>query len=385
MKKYFSVILIVVALAAVLSTVHTKLYIKRDIPILVERTQIATSTSIDQANIVSYEQVCPGIIYDVDQTSGNYLVTLPMQSDIQTGIDAGKKYMSVNLYNVSTKQTSVFNFDLTNHISACFAKDMAGVFYVSSDARQRRELMYTTIDNSKTVSIAGADDKISTEISRAGEETIYGTQDGKIVLANAAGEKRIIFDLGERLSVKKVCFFPQSQLVVCLSENQKTKQTPLHVIDITNKKMKTIDSTTEDFDANEETATIVYITKAEGGSQIYSYNIHQNRKTYLKSGLVENVFFSPSGNKAVYIERAKDGASTIHLGLVDLKNGIANIRLVSDIRLSSRKVVWSGEDTILFSEQRNLATKPETGETFEYVVQKCEYRVELTDEQKSYR
>lgn len=373
MRKYFAAILAVAVVVIVLSITYTKLYIKRDVPILVERTQVATSTAIVQADIVSYETVCPGIIYDIDQNSGNYLLTLPMQSDIQTGIDAGKKYMSVNLYNASTKQTSVFNFDLTNHISACFAKDATGVYYISSDARQRKELMYTTIDNSKTISIAGGDEKISTSICRAGESIVYGTQDGKIILVNAAGEKKELFALNEPIAIKKVCFFPTSQWAIVLTENQKTKQTPLYVIDITNKNMKNIDLNVEDFDANEEKALIAYITKAESGSQIYSYDIRKNRKTYLKSGLVENVFFSPSGEKAAYFERTKDGASTVHIGLVDLTSGIANIRLVSDVRLGNRKIVWSGENTILFSEHRSLTTKSEIGESLEYVVQKCEY------------
>lgn len=373
MRKYFAAILAVALVVVALSIAYTKLYIKRDVPILVERTQVATSTAIVQADIVSYEAVCSGIIYDIDQNSGNYLVTLPMQSDIQTGIDAGKKYMSVNLYNASTKQTSVFNFDLTNHISACFAEDATGVYYISSDARQRKELMYTTIDNSKTISIAGGDEKISTGICRVGENIVYGTQDGKIVLANAAGEKKELFALNEQTAIKKVCFFPTSQWAIVLVENQKTKQTPLYVIDITNKNMKNIDLNAEDFDANEENALIVYITKSESGNQIYSYDIRKNRKTYLKSGLVENVVLSPSGEKVAYFERTKDGASTVHIGLVDLTNGIANIRLVTDVRLSNRKIVWSGENIILFSEHRSLTTKSETGESLEYVVQKCEY------------
>ena len=39
--------------------------------------------------------------------------------------------------------------------------------------------------------------------------------------------------------------------------------------------MKNIDLNAEDFDANEENALIVYITKSESGNQIYSYDIRK--------------------------------------------------------------------------------------------------------------
>ncbi|NLL50165.1 MAG: hypothetical protein GX245_02865, partial [Eubacteriaceae bacterium] len=49
MRKYFAAILAVALVVVALSIAYTKLYIKRDVPILVERTQVATSTAIVQA------------------------------------------------------------------------------------------------------------------------------------------------------------------------------------------------------------------------------------------------------------------------------------------------------------------------------------------------
>lgn len=388
MRKYIVAISFVVVLIFVLGVLHTKFYIKRDVPILVERTQVATTTSIIQADILSYTEACPGIIYDIEGQTGNCLVTLPMQSDVQAGIDAGKKYMSVNLYNAATKQMRVFNFDLTNHISACFAQDMAGVYYISyisNETTQRREVMYTTIDNSKTVTVSSADEKVSTGINRAGDNVVYGTSDGKILLANANTEKKQIFAMDERFSIKKVRFFANAQLCIILAENQKTKQSPLYVVDVKNENMKIIDTNARDFDANEKNEAVIYIAKTTDGDQVYLYDIYENRKTYLKSGLVENVFFDESGNKAAYLERAKEEASTFHIGLIDLSSGITNIRLVSDIRLSNRKIVWSGENRILFSEHGTLtAAKESANENSDYIVKKCEFSLTI-NQQKSNR
>ena len=62
MRKYFAAILAVALVVVALSIAYTKLYIKRDVPILVERTQVATSTAIVQADIVLMKQYVPVLL-----------------------------------------------------------------------------------------------------------------------------------------------------------------------------------------------------------------------------------------------------------------------------------------------------------------------------------
>lgn len=368
MKKTIVGVLLVIAILSSVGILYSNSYIRRDVPVLVDKDNDVTQ-NMTQANISSYNEVCAGMIYDINEDSGKFLVTLPTQTDIQTGLQADKAYMSANLFNAKTLQMRPFNFDLTDHVSACFDKDISGVYYISSDKNQNRTLLYTTIDGSKTKTIAGKEENISTGVVKAGDYVIYGTSDGKIKLADKDGNKRILYEMDDRFVIKKVRYFYKSQLCIVQAENKSISQTPLFMIDTAAGDIKVIDNNVEDFDVNESSYSIVYISKLEEANQVYLYDIFNASRKYEKSGLIENVFFNDSGSKIVYIERVKKEATIFNIGLIE-KNGANNIRIISDVKLSNKKIIFKGKDTIYYSELVNSSDKNSVT-NIDYKVEKC--------------
>ncbi|NMC56817.1 MAG: hypothetical protein GYA50_06325 [Eubacteriaceae bacterium] len=369
MKKTILGVLAVIAILSAVGILYSNSYIRRDVPVLVDKDNDVTQ-NVTQANISSYDDVCDGIIYDINDDNDKFLVTLPIQTDIQTGLQADKSYMSVNLFNSKTSQMRLFNFDLTDHVSACFDKDIGGVFYISSDKNQNRKLLYTTIDGSKTKTIAGKEEYISTGVVRSGDYVIYGTSDGKIKLADKDGNKKILYEMDDRFTIKKVRYFSKSQLCIVQAENKSNSQTPLFMIDTAAGDIKVIDNNVEDFDANESSYSIVYISKLEDENQVYLYDIFNAARKFEKSGLMENVFFNDAGDMIAYIERVKKEATAFNIGLIE-KNGVNNIRIISDVKLSNKKIIFKGENTIYYSELVNLSDKTNSVTNIEYKVEKC--------------
>jgi hypothetical protein len=366
----------IIAVLICVGILYSKSVIKRDVPILVEDDNNVSENMI-QANIVSYSEVCKGILYDINEDDAKYLVTIPMQSDLQTGIETGKEYMSTNLFDENTSQISIFNFDLTDHVSTCFDSVMAGAYYISSDANQHRKLMYTTIDNTKTITIASEDENISTGIVRAGSYVVYGTSDGKIKLSNIDGYKKLLYKLDDKYIIKKVRYFIGSQICIVQAENTDNEQNPLYMIDTASGDIRVIDINVEDFDANEESYSVVYISKITDNNQIYLYDISSDTRQLEKSGtLIENVFFNDQGDKIIYIERTKEEATSFNVGLV-IKNGLNNIRLISDVKLANRKIILDNANTIYYSEIRSTTEENSKTVNTEYSVLKCTFSLEF--------
>lgn len=376
MKKVFSAITAVIIVLACVGILYSKSIIKRDVPILVEDSD-NVSENMEQANILSYNEVCQGLLYDINEDEGKYLVTIPMQGDIQAGIETGKEYMSTNLFDENTSQMSIFNFDLTDHVSVCFDSTLSGAYYISSDANQHRKLMYTTIDNNKTITVASEDENITTGIVKAGSYVVYGTSDGKIKLANADGYKKLLYKLDDKYTIKKVRYFVKSQICIVQAENTDNEQNPLYMIDIASGDIRVIDIDIEDFDTNEDSYSVVYISKITDNKQIYLYDISSDTRKLEKVGeLIENVFFNYQGDKIVYIERTKEGATSFNIGLI-IKNGLNNIRLISDVKLANRKIIFDNDNTIYYSEIRSTSEDDAKTATTEYEILKCTFSLEF--------
>lgn len=369
MKKIIIGVLAVIAILSTVGILYSNSYIRRDVPVLVDKDNDVTQ-SMTQADISSYDEICDGIMYDINDKNDKFLVTLPIQTDIQTGIQADKEYMSVNLFDSKTSQMRLFNFDLTDHVSACFDKDLKGAYYISSDKNQNRKLLYTTIDGSKTKTIASKDEYITTGVTRIGDYVIYGTSDGKIKLADSEGNKRILFEMDDKFIIKKVRYFSKSQFCIVQAENKSNSQAPLFMIDTASGDIKVIDNNVEDFDANEESYCIVYISKLEEENQVYLYDIFNAARKFEKSGLIENVFFNDGGDIIAYIERVKKEATIFNIGLIE-KNGANNIRIISDVKLSNKKIIFKGENTIYYSELVNSTDKTNSVTNIDYKVEKC--------------
>ncbi len=376
MKKVLITITSIIVVLVCVGILYSKSVIKRDVPILIEDEDNISENMI-QANIVSYNQVCEGILYDLNEDEGKFLVTIPMQSDIQTGIETGKEYMSTNLFDEDTSQMSIFNFDLTDHVSACFDSAMAGAYYINSDANQHRKLMYTTIDNNKTITVASEDENITTGIVKTGNYVVYGTSDGNIKLANADGYKKLLYKLDDKYTIKKVRYFVRSQICVVQAENTDNEQNPLYMIDTANGDIRVIDINVEDFDTNEDSYSVVYISKITDNNQIYLYDISSDTRQLEKSGeLIENVFFNDQGDKVIYIERTKEGATSFNIGLI-IKNGLNNIRLISDVKLANRKIILNNDNTVYYSEIRSTTEDNSKTVSTEYSVLKCIFSLEF--------
>lgn len=369
MKKTIIGVLAVIVILSSVGILYSNSYIRRDVPVLVDKDNDVTQ-NMTQTNILSYDEVCDGMIYDINDDNDKFLVTLPTLTDIQTGLQADKEYMSVNLFNTKTSQMRPFNFDLTDHVSACFDKDISGVYYISSDKNQNRTLLYTTIDGSKTKTIAGKEEYISTGVVRAGDDVVYGTSDGKIKIADKDGNKKILYELDDRFTIKKVRYFSKSQLCIIQAENKSNNQTPLFMIDTASGDIKVIDNNVEDFDANESSYSIAYISKLEEENQVYLYDIFNAARKFEKSGLIENVFFNDRGTLIAYIERVKKEATIFNIGLIE-KSGSNNIRIISDIKLSNKKIIFKGKDTIYYSELLNSSDKASSVTNIDYKVEKC--------------
>jgi len=376
MKKVLITITSIIVVLVCVGILYSKSVIKRDVPILIEDEDNISENMI-QANIVSYNQVCEEILYDLNEDEGKFLVTIPMQSDIQTGIETGKEYMSTNLFDEDTSQMSIFNFDLTDHVSACFDSAMAGAYYINSDANQHRKLMYTTIDNNKTITVASEDENITTGIVKTGNYVVYGTSDGNIKLANADGYKKLLYKLDDKYTIKKVRYFVRSQICVVQAENTDNEQNPLYMIDTANGDIRVIDINVEDFDTNEDSYSVVYISKITDNNQIYLYDISSDTRQLEKSGeLIENVFFNDQGDKVIYIERTKEGATSFNIGLI-IKNGLNNIRLISDVKLANRKIILNNDNTVYYSEIRSTTEDNSKTVSTEYSVLKCIFSLEF--------
>lgn len=376
MKKVFSTITVVIIVLTCVGILYSKSVIKRDVPVLVEDSD-SVSENMEQANILSYNEVCQGLLYDINEDEGKYLVTIPMQGDIQAGIETGKEYMSTNLFDENTSQMSSFNFDLTDHVSACFDSTLSGAYYISSDANQHRKLMYTTIDNNKTITVANEDENITTGIVKAGSYVVYGTSDGKIKLANADGYKKLLYKLDDKYTIKKVRYFVKSQICIVQAENTNNEQNPLYMIDIASGDIRVIDINIEDFDTNEDSYSVVYISKITDNKQIYLYDISSDTRQLEKVGeLIENVFFNYQGDKIVYVERTKEGATSFNIGLI-IKNGLNNIRLISDVKLANRKIIFDNDNTIYYSEIRSTSEDDAKTVTTEYEILKCTFSLEF--------
>lgn len=376
MKKVFSAITAVIIVLACVGILYSKSIIKRDVPILVEDSD-NVSENMEQANILSYNEVCQGLLYDINEDEGKYLVTIPMQGDIQAGIETGKEYMSTNLFDENTSQMSIFNFDLTDHVSVCFDSTLSGAYYISSDANQHRKLMYTTIDNNKTITVASEDENITTGIVKAGSYVVYGTSDGKIKLANADGYKKLLYKLDDKYTIKKVRYFVKSQICIVQAENTNNEQNPLYMIDIASGDIRVIDIDIEDFDTNEDSYSVVYISQITDNKQIYLYDISSDTRQLEKVGeLIENVFFNYQGDKIVYVERTKEGATSFNIGLI-IKNGLNNIRLISDVKLANRKIIFDNDNTIYYSEIRSTSEDDAKTVTTEYEILKCTFSLEF--------
>jgi len=380
MKKPFWGVFAFITALLIITAIYSNSRIKRDVPILLVKKDINASSDIVQAEILSYEEICEGIIYDINNSNDKILVALAMQTDPQTGLSSDKQYMSTNLYDVKTSQMKLFNFDLTDHVSACFDENMLGVYYLSMDKNQDRAIMYTTIDNNKTKIIAGKEEKITTGIIRAGKYVIYGTNDGKIKIADSKDYKKIIYEMGDKYTVKKIRYFVKSQICIVQAENKNNNQNPLFMIDTANGDMRLIDINVIDFDTDENGYSVVYITKiGQDENQIYLYDITSNARKFEKSGLIENVFFNKSGDAIAYIEKTKTEATVFNIGLI-IKNGKKNIRIISDIKLSNKKLVFVDDYIIYFSEMTSKTAELNTTPIHEYKIKKIVFS--LLDEIK---
>jgi hypothetical protein len=285
--------------------------------------------------------------------------------------------MSTNLFDENTSQMSIFNFDLTDHVSVCFDSTLSGAYYISSDANQHRKLMYTTIDNNKTITVASEDENITTGIVKAGSYVVYGTSDGKIKLANADGYKKLLYKLDDKYTIKKVRYFVKSQICIVQAENTNNEQNPLYMIDIASGDIRVIDIDIEDFDTNEDSYSVVYISQITDNKQIYLYDISSDTRQLEKVGeLIENVFFNYQGDKIVYVERTKEGATSFNIGLI-IKNGLNNIRLISDVKLANRKIIFDNDNTIYYSEIRSTSEDDAKTVTTEYEILKCTFSLEF--------
>jgi hypothetical protein len=116
-----------------------------------------------------------------------------------------------------------------------------------------------------------------------------------------------------------------------------------------NRKPELLAESIIDFDANEVAGIAVYIEVDEAESRLFSYSTASGEKRELHSGSsLYCVALNAEGSMLVYGERTTEGGLNYNIHIMMVESG-ASAKLLSEVRLSNRKILWGKGNTLYLS------------------------------------